>query len=334
MSFNMSFKPALFAACLVFPSAALSQCSGEDLRATLTAPERAILDARTQSQPYATGNLWRAEMDGETIYIVGTLHLDDPRLSEPMARIEPLIAQSGRVLLEMTETEEAQLSEAMSSRPEILLLPDTTLPELMAPAQWQAVSQAVDTYGIPPFVAAKFRPWYLMMLLSTPPCAMDQLAAMNGLDARIKAAAQRLEVPTEALEPYDTAFRLLNAEPLDDQVDAIEFAVATQTMGEDVIVTTLDSYFEQSHAEIWQLTSVLMARSDRYSAEEIDALIATSADTLLTQRNVAWIPVILNAARTTQKPILAAFGAAHLAGENGVLKLLEEQGFSLTRLPF
>jgi uncharacterized protein YbaP (TraB family) len=55
-------------------------------------------------------------------------------------------------------------------------------------------------------------------------------------------------------------------------------------------------------------------------------------DALMVQRNQAWIPVLTRAA--ADGPVLAAFGALHLSGDQGVLALLQAEGFTLERLPF
>ena len=62
-------------------------------------------------------------------------------------------------------------------------------------------------------------------------------------------------------------------------------------------------------------------------------MFATIEQELLIDRNRAWIPVLLDATEQNET-VVAAFGAAHLPGENGVLALLENEGFLLERLPF
>ena len=51
---------------------------------------------------------------------------------------------------------------------------------------------------------------------------------------------------------------------------------------------------------------------------------------LLIQRNRNWMPVIADAIAETDT-IVAAFGAAHLIGDFGVLQLLENDGWDLVR---
>ncbi len=48
---------------------------------------------------------------------------------------------------------------------------------------------------------------------------------------------------------------------------------------------------------------------------------------LIVQRNKNWIPVIEET--TKLKPTFFAVGAAHLAGEEGVIKLLRKKGYKV-----
>lgn len=52
---------------------------------------------------------------------------------------------------------------------------------------------------------------------------------------------------------------------------------------------------------------------------------------MLVHRNAAWIPVIEATEGTT---LVVAVGALHLPGETGILNLLQQQGYSLTRAAF
>ena len=74
--------------------------------------------------------------------------------------------------------------------------------------------------------------------------------------------------------------------------------------------------------------------SDLIAPDEAQTMLDETNEALLAQRNRDWLPVILEAAATTEGPVIAAFGAAHLPGHAGVARLLEEDGFTLTREPF
>ncbi|GGG80743.1 TraB/GumN family protein [Salipiger pallidus] len=331
------FRQTLGALLVLVPlaGAAAAQCSGQDLRQTLTAAERTQLEAMTDGMPYATGNRWRATKDGEVIDIVGTMHLSDPRLDGPAARLRPLVEEAGAVLLEMSPEGRDQLMKAMGSQPELILLDGDTLPELMTEDDWQALAAAVSERGLPAPMAAKMRPWYLSMILSMPPCMQAAMAEQNGLDSRIEAMASEADVPVLALEPWDTTFDIFNAEPLEDQVEILIAALAQmKDGGEDGLATTIAAYFDEEPGEMWQFASILMQRSGQYEQEEAQRLMDETNEALLTARNRAWIPVMLEAAEATEGPLLAGFGAAHLPGQDGVLHLLEQEGWTLTREEF
>ncbi len=325
------FLAALAALCLWPALTVHAACGGTDLRPGL---DPAALSSAMGDMPFPQGNLWRAEKPDSVVHVVGTIHLDDPRLDPIAARLRPLIAGADRVLLEMTETEEAALNDAMGRDPGLLFLTDgPTLPDMLAEPDWQRLSQAARDRGIPAFMAAKMQPWYLSTLLSIPPCAMADLAAGGeGLDARVQDIAMAEGVPTAALEPYDTLFRLLGAEPMEDQIEVLLASLLPPRATEDMLATTVASYFDESHGEGWVAARLIARDLLDMPAAEVDVMFQEMTDILLVDRNRAWMPVILEAAEGSE--IVVAAGAGHLHGTYGVLQGLADAGYTLTRLPF
>ncbi len=319
---------------LATTQAALAQCVGTDLRESLTAVEKAELATRMEQAIFAEGNHWRAVKGDEIIHLIGTVHVDDPKLADITRRLGPIVETSGALLLEMTQVEEDALTKALGTRPEFVLLQDTTLPELLDEDVWQRLSAALKDRGMPPFMAAKFRPWYISTLLAMPTCLSDAIKDLNGLDAKLEAIADAQGIPTRALEPFDTGFTVFDAIPMDLQLAMIEAALNEPSANQNLLATLMAGYFDETHLEGWELSDILSARYSGLSIDETRALYDVMSDALLTKRNQAWIPVILDAATRFDGPITVAFGAAHLGGETGVLALLEAQGFTLTRQPF
>ena len=62
------------------------------------------------------------------------------------------------------------------------------------------------------------------------------------------------------------------------------------------------------------------------------AMFEDMQDALLDSRNRNWIPVITDATQT-HDDIVVAVGAAHLIGDQGILQLLENEGWTITRIP-
>ena len=322
-----------FAFCLMAVHPAFAACSGNDLRTTLAAEEKERLAGVLAEAPFAEGNHWKATRDGAALHLVGTVHLNDPRLDAPTRRLRPLIEGADLLLLEMTEEDEAALQQKLASDPAMLLMQDTTLPELLGEEEWSRMSEALKARGMPPFMAARFQPWYVSVLLAIPPCASFPDLTQGGMDARIESIAKEANVPRAALEDVETIFSAFADQPREVQIDMMLSALVDPAISEDLFATLLASYFDEAPAEGWAVSAILAERYSPIDASIAADIFATIERKLLAERNKAWVPVLLEATRDNDL-VVAAFGAAHLPGENGVLALLQAEGFDLERLPF
>ncbi|WP_292061036.1 TraB/GumN family protein [Marivita sp. XM-24bin2] len=311
----------------------LAACSGNDLRATLGPEEQARLQSALDGTPYAEGNHWRATRGDEVLHLIGTMHLADPRLNAPLERLRPTIEAADLVLLEMTKEDETALQERLTTDPSLLLMQDTTLPELLDEDQWEQMSDALSARGLPPFMAARFQPWYVSVLLAVPPCAMSEDLSSGGMDALIEDIAAAQDIPRAALEDVETIFTTFADQPRNVQIDMMLSSLVDPAINADLFATLLASYFDEAPAEGWGMSALLAERYSPIHVETAANIFETMEKELLIDRNRAWIPVLLEAI-AAHDTVVAAFGAAHLPGKEGVLALLEAEGFTLERLPF
>lgn len=313
--------------------AARAECVGENLIDSMPEAERRALFDAADRVPYPRGNFWRATRGDQTIHLIGTYHLDDPRHAATMDRISPLIDSATTVLVEAGPDEEAALMSDLARDPSLMVQTEgPTLREALTDPEWQLLSDAMRERGMPPFMVSKFRPWYVSMLLALPACGLDGMEeGMGGLDGLVIARAQENGIPLQALESHDTVFRLFAAMSLEDQLAMIRSSLALEPISADYSVTLADAYFQGESRVIWELTRALSLRLPGQDPAQIEADFARMEQVLMTDRNRAWIPVLVTAAE--EGPVLAAFGALHLPGDTGVLRLLEEAGFALERLP-
>ncbi|NEX47502.1 TraB/GumN family protein [Pseudotabrizicola algicola] len=322
----------LLASPLGFAHAATPSCNGTNLFSQMDAADRARLEQQAAAQPFHQGNYWRATKDGQQVTLVGTYHLSDPRHDKVMETVTPLLDGATTLLVEAGPEEEAALVSAVAQDPTLFVMPDTTLPTLMEPEDWAVLSEAMTRRGIPGFMAAKFQPWYITVLLAVPPCMMAEVQAQDrsGLDHRIIDAAKARGIPVQGLEAYDTIFNLFDSFSREDQISMLRASLAIEDQAEDYIATLADSYFAGESRLIWELMRDLSLQMPGYTPEQIEADMAKMEQALLVTRNQGWIPVIEAAA--AQGPVVVAFGALHLPGDFGIPRLLEQQGWTLTPL--
>jgi len=312
------------------PAAAL--CTGTSLLDRLTPDDMARFDAAVAGIPHAEGLIFRASRGAAQIVLIGTMHIHDPRLDAIEAAVAPHLAEADLLLLEMTPAEEGALMGYMAANPDFAFITEgDTLPVLLG-EDWDAVAAAARDRQIPGFVAAKSRPWYLMLSLSIPPCAMgDLIEQRRGLDHRLMTLAERRGLPMQALEPFDTLFGLFTDMPMEQQLDYLRMSVLDPELTEEMFVATLDLYFAGEIARTWELSRIALRFSPELDLAEMEQVMDQFETRLLAERNQAWIPVI-EAAAARHDDIVVAAGAAHLPGDQGVLQLLEQRGWRVERL--
>ena len=152
----------------LLPQALWAGCEGTDLRAGLSPAQQAALTQAAEQTPFPEGNRWRASRGDRVIDLVGTIHIPDPRLDPVMDRLTPNIERAERLFLEANAEDRKALERNLAADTSLLLLQETSLPELLAEDDWQALAEAARSRGIPPVMAAKMQPWYLSLVLALP----------------------------------------------------------------------------------------------------------------------------------------------------------------------
>ncbi|MDT8856768.1 TraB/GumN family protein [Paracoccaceae bacterium Fryx2] len=324
---------ASLAALLLIAAAPLrAECVGRNLIETAPPAMQAQLDAALAGQPFAEGNLWQARRGDQIVTLVGTYHFPDPRHDALLNRVSPLLAEAKTLLVEAGPDEEAALKAAMGRDPGLMLITEgPSLLEQMGPDDWKALAAAMQARGVPSVMAARFKPWYVSVMLAIPPCAMEQAKSGQGLDKRITDLAVSRGLPVRALEPWNTVLTLFDAMPAAEQLSMIHATLPLEGMVTDMSVTLGDAYFAQDSRRVWEYMRLVSYDMQGATRAEVDAEFSRMEDTLMIARNRAWLPVI--EAALADGPVVAAFGALHMSGPEGVAALLERAGFTLTRLP-
>lgn len=309
-----------------------AECVGHNLFDTMDPALRAEVQAAADKVPFAKGNFWRATKGDQVITIAGTYHFDDPRHAANLAALMPAITGARTVLVEAGPDEEKALKAQIARDPSTMVITEgPTLNQQLPPDVWKELSEAMSARGIPPFMTAKFKPWYVLTLLSIPPCAMLQMTAEpEGLDRLVIKVAQEAAIPVRPLEPYDTLFKIFGSLTETELTEMLASTLAIEPVGEDYFTTLVDSYFAGESRAAWEMMRFLSYDMPGYTPDEVDAEFARMEEIVASSRNRAWIPVLTRAA--AEGPVFAAFGALHLSGKDGVLNLLQEQGFTIEEL--
>ncbi|AGI66572.1 putative GumN family protein [Octadecabacter antarcticus 307] len=319
-------------AFLTMPSLANAQCNADGIESLMAPADLVHLRDVAAATPYGQGLYWSAQKNGVELAIMGTMHLADPRHDDLVRRATPQLERADVLLVEATLEDQAAMQVYMAQNPDIMTITDgPTLPDRLDPDTWALIRDAATSRGVPGFMAAKMQPWFLSMTLAIPPCAMASMMAGDlGLDGLLMKDAAALNLPVMALEPWQDMLALLSSGTFDKQIDALHISLVDPDIQDAFISTLISSYFNEDTSYGWYINSHLIDHMPNVDPALFDAQLAELEEDLLNERNRNWIPVI-EAAAASHNQIFIAFGAAHLFGDQGVLNLLADNDWTITR---
>nr|WP_235915898.1 TraB/GumN family protein [Thalassovita mangrovi] len=322
---------------VLFAHPAFAVCDGESGFWSLPEPKQQQLRDRANQKPFPEGILWQIEKNGVTSHIVGTMHLYDPRHDDTIARVNPLLDQAEQVFLEMSSDKEAVFQEDLTSNPDLFLLNEgPSLIDLLGEDSWNRLLPQLKSHGIPGFMAAKFQPWFLGITLAIPTCATRDLSQKKkGLDRMVETASEQRDLIIRSLDDVQGMIALLTQDPLEKQVEEMKWSLQFELSdvmsgGSDLA----DHYFREQTQLGWDYLTYRAVSHYGEKPEDRDRILSLLDEflvTLVDKRNASWVETL--AQELARTPSFVAVGALHLPGENGVLALLERQGFTITRLP-
>lgn len=321
---------ALAFVAFITPLSALAQtCGGDSFIDDLNTADRARLDALVAPHPYPEGNFWRAEKDGSTVIVAGTIHIPDPRLGPLVDNVAAYLEDADLLILEATAEDEAGIQTLAAQKPDMFFLTSgPSLIDLLGPEDWALAKEKFEAIGIPGFLGAKFKPWYASISLAIAPCAMAAIqSGGKGFDRQLEVRAIEAGVPLAALDNTEDVLRIFADEPLEHQLDGLRLTLETNLDGARATATLLEAYFDGKTREGWEFSRIQIEQAGIEGGAEMFEEINQE---ILIARNEDWEPKIIEL--TEGKTAILAVGAAHLSGETGVLRALERAGYTISLL--
>lgn len=261
------------------------------------------------SQAAETGLLWKIESPGGKVsHVFGTIHVDDSRVTE----------FSPTLLKALDQSEVFMMETLPPAEPGLYFLPDHNLREVLSEQEWDKVKELADQRAMQDDVVMRLKPWLLAMMLGLP--------ANQGpytQDIRLYAKAQELGKETEGLETAREHFTLLDSLSREEQLT--------------ILRSVLKRSEEEKERDFEDLLSAYL-KGDAAVIAEVDEQVTGSTlpaalwqkmrVKLLDERNAAMAERI--AEKADVQPLIVAVGAAHLAGEGGILARLRKAGYRIS----
>lgn len=287
------------------------------LFATLSAAPALAAPAAKETGPA----MWIISDADTKIYLFGTFHILPKDVKWQTEAVKNAITEATVVAVE-TDTESAYAKASIGA----MLLEHgvnpswQTLRGVLGGERYTKLDAIAKRYGVEMTKLQSYRPWLVMMMLS------DKVMQANGFSRDF--GVERI-VLAEALEQKD---KILTMETPEAQIKALA-AMDTPAALDSFDVTIAELGDLKTKVEplltAWRTGDV--EGIDRLSGVEMRRDAPAAYRALLVNRNANWIER-LQGWMKGKGTYFVAVGAAHLAGPDSVLVMLEKRGVKATRV--
>jgi uncharacterized protein YbaP (TraB family) len=263
-------------------------------------------------------SVWKVSKDGHHFYLAGTVHLLSKSDFPLPSAYDTAFNTSSQLLFETdlnVLTSPAGLTKMMQQN---TYSDGKTLEQVLLPEVYQQLKTYATERNMPVAAISRFKPGFAAMMLAS--VEMQRLgAAETGVDMHYMQLAQQQGKPIKGLETVDEHLAVLEGM---NQLDAN---------------LTIQSTLQDMHKVESQLAEMKQAwrSGDTAKLEQLFIgdlqQIPKLYDILLVNRNHAWLPQ-LQALTNREHTTMVLVGALHLSGADGLLTLLQQQGYSISQL--
>ncbi len=267
---------------------------------------------------FSRGLLWRVSKPGiAASYVFGTIHFADPRVLLIPDPVRQALAQAKSYAMEIqfNPAVEARFFEAMQFEDGRRLEP------MIGAEAYAKVRTSLRSRQVPDEIIARMKPWAALANLAVTPEDYDQFT----LDQKLYALARARRLPIFSLEGIEEQIAVFDGIPLDTQVALLKHCLAEREHFVGLIEPTIQAWLKRDLALLDAVHARTLTRFPQM-AEHYRALTRH----IVENRSVVMAHRLFLPLRKGR--VFVAVGADHLYGETGLLRLLQMQGYQVTRV--
>jgi uncharacterized protein YbaP (TraB family) len=263
-------------------------------------------------------SFWSAKGAHNTVYLLGSVHVLKPADSDLPPDSLRAYDSSKALVMELDLNNISPESLLGTDLSDEMLPQGQTLAEALGPSVYGKFVTHLQSLGVEPDFFSQFQPWFAAISLEQLELARLGFESGSGVDEQFAARAQTDHKPIIALETIEQQlgifahlsldeqrrFMLYTLEDADDTAGATDAVISAWRNGD---TKSLERLLSESYAQYPELFRVLT-----------------------TDRNRAWLPVISGLLHEDQD-YLVIVGALHLVGRDGLIQLLQQQGYQVVQ---
>lgn len=305
---------------------------------------RLILNLYDQQNAGSLGLLWKAEGNGNTLYLLGSIHTDRSNLYPFHKQLRDIITGSELAAFELDFNSQEGIDEFTAMQ---VYSDGATLKDHIDPELYQEVVEALAPLGMPEEQVAQFKPWALANSF-TALSMLDETSSDNAMaiDLYINSKASNAGIPIEGVETY--AFQGSIFDNLSDEYQENYLAMtlsmylgmdAAEGLSEEEKAEYEAALKEQDEAvdrwmEQWKTRDTEGFAKD-YPKDDIQANTTDELNAKLFEGRdpnmIAWADRYLK--QDGSHTGLMTVGAGHMIGKTGIVQGLKNLGYTVEVVP-
>ncbi len=264
------------------------------------------------AQELENSTLWKIEGNGleSPSYLFGTIHITcDATLEDD---VKKALDETTQIVMELDMDDPNMQMKMMKG---MYLKDGKTLKDFVSEEEYKSIdSLFINNMGMSVKMIENVKPFFLSSMFY--PKMLD--CPMQSFELELTKIAKEQKEEIYGLETIEEQIKVFDDIPLEEQYDDL-VRMAKDNLEDDKVtfVKMLKVYKEEN------ITALLDMMDD-----DTNKTVSNHQDTLLKQRNENWISKIGEYAK--DQATFFGVGAGHLPGENGVIKLLRDAGFTVT----
>ncbi len=263
----------------------------------------------SNAQQLENSTLWKISGNGleQPSFLFGTIHITCDATIE--SDVKKALDETSQVVLEIDMDDPSMQAKMMQG---MYMRDNKTLKDLVSEDDYKAIDTMFKKHlGVSVQMLQNTKPFFLTASLY--PKLID--CPMQSFEMEILKIAKEQNEEVKGLETIEDQLNLFDEIPYEDQVkDLVRSAKDDLAYDKSTFAEMLKVYKDENITKMIDMVS-----DENYSST------AKYQDKLLDNRNKNWIPKIGEYA--SEQSTFFGVGAGHLAGKNGVIRLLRKEGY-------
>lgn len=277
-------------------------------------------ETRTVSLAQSKGFFWKVEKDGAELYLLGSIHVGNEYLYPMRPEIEEAFASSDQLVVEVNVAQPVSEEQIEQFQSYMKYDDGSALSDHIAEETYVKLQSILKEIGAPENAFDPFKPWQVVNELTMVKAALSGYQSSLGIDMYFMQRAIAAGLPIAELESYEQQFAMFNGFSSELQEQMLTDTVEQFHEEDGTIEALANLWVTGDDEQLIELTNSIGEQEEYYRA-------------LISERNAGMLDKLdefLNNEDGETSFVVA--GYLHMLGPHGIVTLLEEAGYTVTRL--